>query len=125
MAQSASASPDPLLVACAAGLTVLRAARLVLVHVLALVLILAGYRPAPAAPTALPPAGDGSAAALAHENAERLPLLGPARVARDWAGRPLDCLTVAELRLQARAAGHLALARNGRRADLLAALAAV
>jgi len=109
MTRSVSASPDPLCVAVAAGLAVLQAARLVLVHVLVLVLVLAGYRPAMAAPVA--PAALSPAAMAAP-------------VARDWARRPLDCLTVRELRLQARAAGHRGLARNGRRSDLLAALAA-
>lgn len=46
-----------------------------------------------------------------------------APIARDWAGRPFEALTVRELRLQARAAGHRALARSGRRAELLAVLA--
>jgi hypothetical protein len=36
---------------------------------------------------------------------------------------PLDTLTVAQLRIMARAAGHKRLARSGRRADLLAVLA--
>jgi hypothetical protein len=73
-----------------------RLARTVLVPCVALVLVLAGWQPS------------GTAA--------------PAPLARDWC-RPLDSLTVRELRLQARAAGHRALARSGRRADLLAVLA--
>jgi hypothetical protein len=79
-----------------------RLARTVLVPCVALVLVLAGWQPS------------GTAAVA---------LAAPAPVARDWAGRPLDSLTVRELRLQARAAGHRALARSGRRADLLAVLA--
>ena len=66
-----------------------------------------GHRPAaPAAPIA-----------AATETAPAAP------IARDWAGRPFEALTVRELRLQARAAGHRALARSGRRAELLAVLA--
>lgn len=105
-------SPGLPVLALAAGAVVLAAVRVLLVALVALVLVLAGWRPAgagasPAVPLALPPAAS------------------VAPVARDWAGRPLERLTVAELRLQARAAGHRALARSGRRADLLAALGAV
>jgi hypothetical protein len=85
-------------------------ARAVLLPCVALALTVAGYRPAPAA-------AEAAVAAVA------------APVARDRAGRaptlpvlPLECLTVRELRVQARAAGFRALARSGRRADLLAAL---
>jgi hypothetical protein len=80
-----------------------RLLRLALVHGVALVLLLTGYRPAVSAPARLLPAA--------------------ATVRCDWAGRPLTCLTVTELRLIARAEGHKALARSGRRADLLAVLA--
>lgn len=93
----------PIEIAAVGAIAAARLARAVLVPLVALVLVLAGYRPATAAPAA--------PAAVAP-------------VARDWAGRPLDCLTVRELRIQARAAGFRALARSGRRADLLAALAA-
>jgi len=88
-----------------------RLAVALLVPCIALVLVLSGYRPAPAAPTTV--------ATLLPAGSETV-----ATVARDCAGRPLDCLTVRELRLQARTAGFRALARSGRRADLLAALAA-
>jgi hypothetical protein len=76
--------------------------RLLLLPALALLLALAGWRPAapaplPTAPPTLPPAG-----AVA-----------------------LESLTVAELRRLARAAGLPALARRGRRAELLLALSAV
>ena len=40
------------------------------------------------------------------------------------ASLPVNSLTVAQLRVMARQAGHKQLARSGRRADLLAALAA-
>jgi hypothetical protein len=91
----------PIDAAAIGSVALVRLARAVLVPCVALVLTVAGYRPAAATPAAQP---------------------APAPVAGDWAGRPLDCLTVRELRLQARAAGHRALARSGRRADLLAAL---
>lgn len=104
-----------------------RLARAVLVPCVALVLVVAGWQPsgpAAAAPVAVA-AEPAPLAALLPDPAGVLPagFEAVAPVARDWAGRPLDCLTVRELRLQARAAGHRALARNGRRADLLAALA--
>jgi hypothetical protein len=97
-------STHPIDAAAIGAVGLVRLARAVLVPCAALVLTVAGYRPSAAAPAAQP---------------------APAVVARDWAGRivPLDYLTVRELRLLARAAGHRALARSGRRADLLAALA--
>jgi len=84
----------PIETAAIGALVIVRMARAALVPVVALVLTLAGWRPS------------------------------PAPIARDWAGRPFASLTVRELRLHARAAGYRALARSGRRADLLAALAA-
>jgi hypothetical protein len=101
-------STHPIDAAAIGTVALARLARAVLVPVVALVLTVAGWQPsgtAAAAPVAL-----AAPAAVAA-------------VARDWAGRPLDSLTVRELRLQARAAGFRALARSGRRADLLAALA--
>jgi hypothetical protein len=98
----------PIDAAAIGTVALVRLARAVLVPLVALVLTVAGWQPS--GPAAAAPV------ALAAQPA-------PAAVARDWAGRPLDCLTVRELRLQARAAGHKALARSGRRADLLAALA--
>ena len=92
--------------AAVGAVVLVRLARAVVVPCVALVLTIAGWRPSPAAAAA--PAA----------------VVAPAPVACDWAGRPFDCLTVRELRLQARAAGHRSLARSGRRADLLAALAA-
>jgi hypothetical protein len=100
----------PIDAAAIGAVGLVRLARAVLVPCVALVLTVAGWQPSPAYPSALVAAAPAAQAA-------------PAPVARDWAGRPLDCLTVRELRLQARAAGHRALARSGRRADLLAALA--
>ena len=81
----------PIELAAVGAVAAVRLARAVLVPVLALVLVLAGYRPA--------------AATVA-------PLVQPAAA-----------LTVVQLRQMARAAGHRALARSGRRVDLLAALA--
>ena len=97
----------PIEAAAVGSVALVRLARTVLVPCVALVLLLAGWQPA----------GSPAVAAVA------LAAPAPAPVARDWAGRPLDSLTVRELRLQARAAGFRALARSGRRADLLAALA--
>jgi len=100
-------STHPIEAAAVGTVALVRLARAVLVPCVALVLTVAGWQPA----------GTAAAAPMA------LAAPAPAPVARDWAGRPLDCLTVRELRLQARAAGFRALARSGRRADLLAALA--
>ena len=97
--------PHPIEAAAVGTVALVRLARAVVVPCVALVLTVAGWCTASTA--AVAPAA----------------VAAPAPVARDWAGRPLDCLTVRELRLQARAAGHRALARSGRRADLLAALA--
>lgn len=94
------------------SVVLVRLVRAVLVPVIALVLTVAGWQPSQTSqpqPLSMPAAS--------------LPDLNSQTVARDWAGRPLDCLTVRELRLQARAGGHRALARSGRRADLLAVLA--
>lgn len=91
----------PIELAAVGAVAAVRLARAVLVPVLALVLVLAGYRPA--APAAV--ASIEAPAAVA-------PLVQPAAA-----------LTVVQLRQLARAAGHRALARSGRRVDLLAALA--
>jgi len=85
--------------------------RPVLAHTLALLLTLAGWRPATPSPA---PRQQGPALPAAPEK--------PANA--NAAHRPqLEALPVRELRQLARAAGHRALARSGRRADLLAALA--
>jgi hypothetical protein len=85
-------------------------------HGLALLLTLAGWRPSPAcfAPAPLQQAP-------APPAAQAIP---PAPIAATAAPRTqLEALPVRELRRLARAAGHRALARSGRRAELLAALA--
>lgn len=94
---------DLLLLALAAALLTLQALRPLLVALVALVLTLAGYRPSKA-PVAAP-----------------APITPPAP--RRPAAGPLTALPVRELRQLARAAGHRALARSGRRAELLLALA--
>jgi hypothetical protein len=83
--------------------------RPVLAHTLALLLTIAGWRPSTPSPA---PRQQG-------------PVLPTAPVKPATASyRPqLEALPVRELRQLARAAGHRALARSGRRADLLAALA--
>ena len=85
--------------------------RPILAHTLALLLTIAGWRPA-------------STASPARQQGPALPA-APVKPANATAAhRPqLEALPVRELRQLARAAGHRALARSGRRADLLAALA--
>ena len=95
---------DLLLLALVAALLTLQALRPLLVALVALVLTLAGYRPSKA-PAAAP-----------------APITPPAP--RRPAAGPLTALPVRELRQLARAAGHRALARSGRRAELLLVLAA-
>lgn len=92
------------------GWAVLTIARALLVPLVALVLTLLGWRPAPSAPPALPPEALTAAP-------DPLPL-APAPVAPELVG-----LTVAELRKLARASGLKTLGRTGRRRDLLEALA--
>jgi hypothetical protein len=85
-------------------------------HGVALLLTLAGWRPSPARPAQAP-----LQQAPAPPAAQAIP---PAPIAATAAPRPqLERLPVRELRLLARAAGHRALARSGRRTELLAALA--
>jgi hypothetical protein len=86
----------------------------------ALLLTLAGWRPAgPPAAATLPPAPlPAPAAPLQHP-------ASPERVnITTTPGDALAGLRVVELRRLARAAGHRQLARSGRRAELLQALAA-
>ena len=85
--------------------------RPVLAHTLALLMTIAGWRPAS---TASPPRQQGPA--LPADPAE------PANATATH-GPQLEALPVRQLRQMARAAGFRSLARNGRRADLLAALA--
>jgi hypothetical protein len=93
-------------------------------HGLALLLTLAGWRPTPPrpAPAPLQPAPAPPTAPSIPEAAAAPPAapraLPPASAAVD-----LQALPVRELRQLARAAGHRALARSGRRQQLLAALA--
>lgn len=108
--------------AMALGWALWTVARLLLVPALALLLTLAGWRPAPrsAAPQPQP---------VAPAAAEPLPpapavLLACAPEPVAIAAPPLEGLTVAQLRKLARAAGlPRSLSHAGRRAQLLAALA--
>lgn len=101
--------------------------RALLVPAVALVLTVAGYRPAPAAAApvaALPPASVAAAPVAALPPAALLIDASPLTAAEiQGIARPLERLTVRELRQIARGQGHKALARSGRRADLLAVLA--
>ena len=90
-----------------------RVARAVLVPCVALVLTLAGWCPSPAA------AAQAAQPAPAPVDPSALMAEAYPTVVDHWAAR----LTVVELRQMARAAGHRALARSGRRAELLAVLA--
>lgn len=103
----------PLELLAVAAVAAGRVLRPLFVAVVALLLLLAGYRPAVAAPA---PAPAPIAAAIAA------PAPAAPAVARESDQRPIEALTVRELRQRAREAGHKALARNGRRAELLAAL---
>ena len=86
------------------ALAALQALRPLLVAAIAIALAVAGYRPSPA-PVAAP-----------------VPTT-PAAIDKP-APAPLAALPVRELRLLARTAGHRQLARSGRKAELLLALAA-
>jgi hypothetical protein len=103
------------LVAAAAVLEALAITlRPVLTHTLALLLTVGGWRPTTATPTPRHQGPETTAAAV--ESAMPTTATG--------AHRPqLQALPVRELRQLARAAGHRSLARSGRRADLLLALA--
>jgi hypothetical protein len=98
-----AAPSDPVLLFIAAGWLAAEALAVLLIAALALLLTLAGWRPA------------GPAPALAPSPS---PAPSPAPVAA------LERLRVVELRVLARAAGFPRLARSGRRAELLQALAA-
>jgi len=93
-----------------------RLVRAVAVPCVALVLTVAGYRPtaaAPAAPATVPVPLLVDPAGILPAGFESVAPVAAAQAA----------LTVVQLRQMARAAGFRGLARNGRRADLLAALA--
>ena len=114
-----------------AGLALLWAlwtvARLVLVPVLALVLTLAGWRPAvPTAPEPIeaPQPAAAPVTAISLVPALTAPAAPPLAQLAEQAAATLQPLTVAQLRTQARAAGlPRSLTRTGRRAHLLEALA--
>jgi len=88
----------PIDVAAVAAVAAVRLARSAVVPVAALILTVAGWQPG--------------------QTPQPQPASMPA------ASLPVNGLTVAQLRIMARSAGYRALARSGRRADLLAALAA-
>ena len=93
----------PIELAAAAALLTLQALRVLAVAAIAIALAVAGYRPSKA-PVAAPAPTT------------------PAATDRP-APAPLAALPVRELRHMARAAGHRQLARSGRKAELLLALA--
>ena len=72
-------------------------------------------RPVQAAPVTAPAAPVAATTTAAAEQVQQAPAAAPAPA--------LEALAVRELRQLARTAGHRALARSGRRADLLAVLA--
>lgn len=80
-----------------------RVLRSAVVPVIALILTVTGWQP-----------GQTSQPQPASMPAASLPAASP----------PVNSLTVAQLRIMARSAGYRTLARSGRRADLLAVLAA-
>lgn len=100
------------------GLAVALAVRELSVALIGLAGAAAGWR-APMAPATAP--------ATAPAEIERAPMAPAAPMAHPIgdALAELGALTVRELRAMARDAGHRQLARNGRRADLLAALGAI
>lgn len=100
------------------GLAVALAVRELAVALIGLAGAAAGWR-APMAPATAP--------ATAPAEIERAPMAPAAPMAHPIgdALAELGALTVRELRAMAREAGHRQLARNGRRADLLAALGAI
>lgn len=115
--------PHPVELLVLAGLAVgwalLTLLRTVLVPAVALLLVLAGWRPAAAAPQAprLEEEEEPVPAAPLVLACSAEPVAIPAP--------PLERLRVTELRALARAAGLAQLGRRGRRADLLAALQAL
>lgn len=106
------------------GLAVALAVRELSVALIGLAGAAAGWR-APMAPATAP--ARATARATAPAEIERAPMAPAAPMAHPIgdALAELGALTVRELRAMARDAGHRQLARNGRRADLLAALGAI
>lgn len=96
--------PEPCELLLLAGWLAAEALLQLLAAAIALVLAAADWHPTPA--PVIPGVGD------------------PAPHAQGMSSAALKATTVAELRCLARAAGHRQLARSGRRADLLAVLAA-
>lgn len=114
------ATAEILVLAMAAAAATLEALALLLrplvAHSLALLLTLADWRPTPPRPALVP-----LQLAPAPPAAPRIPAV---TTAATEALRPqLEALPVRELRQLARAAGHRALARSGRRQQLLEVLA--
>lgn len=115
-----AAPADPVLLALLAvlalGWALWTLARLLLIPAAALLLVLLGWRPAAPQPQPVAPAAVEASPALiaASEAPALLPPSPPG----------LERLRVVELRALARAAGLPQLARSGRRAQLLEALAA-
>jgi hypothetical protein len=118
------------LVAAAASIEALvLLARLLIVHGLALLLTVAGWKPARGRPSTARPSTAPSPTLPPARGAQKpqeaqavpptpiVPVDAPAP-----AGGQLEGLPVRELRHLARAAGHRALARSGRRAELLEVL---
>ena len=107
--------PDLVLLALLGLWLAAEAAAVLIAFALALLLTLAGWRPSQTAAAVVQPSAPC---------AEPAPLPLPVVITPAPAA-PLERLTVAQLRAQARAAGlPRQLAHRGRRADLLAALAA-
>lgn len=113
-----AAGDDLILVAIAGAWIALEAAATVLVMTLALLLVLAGWRPSQT---------PQSEAAVGQTLPPRaIPVVitpMPEPVALPPAADTLSTMTVMQLRQRARAAGLAQLARSGRRAQLLEALA--
>jgi hypothetical protein len=95
-----------------------------LVHALALVLTLAGWRPTTSRPAPVPlQLAPAPPEAPSIPEAVAAPPAAPTALPPASAAGDLQALPVRELRQLARAAGHRALARSGRRQQLLEALA--
>jgi hypothetical protein len=108
----------PVELAILAALVTGRALLVVLAALVALVLTLVGWQPpAAAAPVVVPVAPVVAAAAAV--------VLAPTIAPAGAIAAQLDSLNVANLRALARSRGLRSLARNGRRAELLAALVEV
>ena len=105
-----------LLLALVAAAATVEALALLLRPLVALLLTLAGWRPTPSRPAPVP-----LQLASAPPDAQSIPAVTTA--ATEAPRAQLEALPVRELRVLARAAGHRALARSGRRQQLLEVLA--